>query len=344
MPTKTSPSSVAGLEQELFEVYLWAEGQILAEMARSTMRWGRSPRWLAEAEIGMSRLLEMTAKILGPTAREAQKAYERLLVESYVLGSQQAIESLRAEAAEAAGPGLVPVEHSQRLVTLLSESVDSVNTVTNTVLRTVSDDYREVIREASLGTVLGFQTREEVIQHALNEFATRGVMGFVDKAGRRWNMAAYTRMASRTASHRASVYGRIETLKEQGHNLVRVSDHAGECPLCRPWEGKVLALELPDPQIPQLTRTYEDAEAAGLLHPGCRHQVLPYFHGVSGPVTPQGKPDQYEHEQRQRQIENKIREWKRRELVGDPKAPAKIRAWQERARENVKASPDRTSA
>jgi hypothetical protein len=65
----------------------------------------------------------------------------------------------------------------------------------------------------------------------------------------------------------AHLQGTANRLVEQGHDLVKISTHIGACPLCEPWQGKVLSITGKTKGYP----TLEEAKAAGLFHPNCRH-------------------------------------------------------------------------
>jgi len=65
----------------------------------------------------------------------------------------------------------------------------------------------------------------------------------------------------------AHLQGTANRLVEQGHDLVKVSTHRGACELCQPWQGKILSITGKTPGYP----TLEEAKAAKLFHPRCRH-------------------------------------------------------------------------
>ena len=68
------------------------------------------------------------------------------------------------------------------------------------ILRATSDVYRQVIARVTAQGLAGEYTRRQAAQAALNLFADRGITGFVDVAGRRWNLPSYAEMACRTAA------------------------------------------------------------------------------------------------------------------------------------------------
>jgi hypothetical protein len=77
----------------------------------------------------------------------------------------------------------------------------------------------------------------------------------------------------------------------------------------------------------------------------CRHSLSAYIPGVTKAPTHTADPEGDKARQRQRQIEREIRRWKlRAEAAIDPAAAkpakAKVRAWQARLRDHLKAHPE----
>lgn len=94
-----------------------------------------------------------------------------------------------------------------------------------------------------------------------------GITAFIDKRGRSWNMASYTDMLCRTSSMQIFHQAKTNEYLAHGEDLVIVSSHSPTCDKCAPWNGKVLSLTGETPGYP----TMEEAKAAGLFHPNCRH-------------------------------------------------------------------------
>jgi len=86
--------------------------------------------------------------------------------------------------------------------------------------------------------------------------------------------------------------------------------------------------------------TLDEARAAGLFHPGCKHTVSAYQEGITRPMKAVADPEGYADSQKLRGIERQIRESKRMQAVAmDPaaqaKATARVKAFQAKAREHV---------
>lgn len=149
-------------------------------------------------------------------------------------------------------------------------------------------------------------------QLALDALAVQGLVGFVDRAGRRWNLASYAEMATRAAVSNAWDDTQAATLARAGHDLVVVGTHSteGSCAQCRPWLGRTLSLTGATPGFPTLA----DAKAAGFRHPNCRCSWGPpgTLTAVPRPADLARSAAAYESAQRQRAIDRRQRAAHRR--------------------------------
>ncbi len=227
------------------------------------------------------------------------------------------------------------------------------------IVRDVLDAYRDVVTAATARIVTGVQTRRQAAQAAWQRLTDRGITGFTDRGGRRWQLSSYVEMATRTVAQRAAVQGQTDRLDAIGVRLVYVSNHGQECHLCRPYEGRVLRLDTGptgEVQVPhQLTdepvtvdvvATLAEAQLAGLMHPNCRHSLSAFLPGVTRlPEQPTADPDGDDARQRQRAIERKIRRHKVRQAAAldetaRREAGRRVRAAQAELREHLDAHPE----
>jgi hypothetical protein len=353
------------LAAEVARLYQDAETALLEKLAAALAADIDSPRWaeLKLAAIGNLRTaVETVAEAL---QTDTDGAVRRALVEAYGRGRQAAVAELgaldigRELAARDALPNAPAVD---RLAASLAEDTRPVYA---RITRVVLDLYRSITSRASASTLLGGLTRRQASQRALDQFANRGISGFVDAAGRSWDMATYAEMAVRSVTARAAIEGHIDALGEIGVGLVIVSNAPLECEICRPWEGETLTLsgqsgphtiqaEHATQTVGRLRRrpriipvhvagSLVEARAAGLFHPNCRHSLAAYIPGVTTRPPDHPTPGTtYEDTQRQREIERHIRRWKRRQAAAMDDAArriagAKARAWQKAQREHIAA-------
>ncbi|MEU5838783.1 phage minor capsid protein [Streptomyces diacarni] len=356
-----SPAMAEDLAAAVRRLYEEAERSLIERMARALAEGIGSPLWAEIKLRSVGDLREAVERITAALQQDADGAVALALAEAYGRGRQAAVAELggldvgRELQARRLLPGAPAVD---RLAA--SWAADS-RPLYRRITRAVLDSFRDIITRVTAGPLLGTETRRQASQRALNQFAERGIRGFTDKSGRRWELATYAEMAVRSVTARAAVEGHTDTLEEAGVGLVVVSDAPLECPLCAPWEGEVLALSgQPGPrtvQAPHATDTgsllrrrptvsvhvvgtLPEARAAGLFHPNCRHSVSAYLPGVTerpqAPPHPSGAT--YKDTQKQRYLERQVRAWKRRAAAAldeDARrtANARVRAYQARIRQ-----------
>lgn len=335
-----SPAYVEALAAGVSAHYAEAERGLLEKIGRALANGIDAPEW---AELVLLQVQLVRREAEGLLSQAGQRVAGDLAVAlstAYNRGAAGATVDL-AELLKERVPPLTSVPAIEALVT------DTLATVTAThprILRVVGDVFRSVVAEAAGQVLVGSETRRQAAQRALDRFATKGITGFVDKAGRGWDLTAYTEMAVRSATANAAVEGHTRTLLAAGMDLVIVSNSPQECPLCRPWEGKVLSLTgaLRIDKAP-VVGTLAEARAAGLMHPNCRHSVSAYQHGVTKAPTSTADPEGDAARQKLRYLERQVRAWKRREAVAlddvaATRARARVRAYQAQIRDHVAAT------
>ena len=208
----------------------------------------------------------------------------------------------------------------KKLDNMSGQVVNDIREAQKAAWRRMDDIYRRTIYRAEMNMAAGAKTLDQAVDMATKEFLDAGINCIEYKNGRRVNIASYAEMALRTASQRAVLLGEGKKRDEWRIHTVVVSAHANTCPLCAPWQGKVLvddvfchgtADESKELGYPLLST----AMKAGLLHPNCRHTISTYFPGITKlPEIPDKDKaiGTYNAEQQQRALERKIRKWKRK--------------------------------
>lgn len=187
--------------------------------------------------------------------------------------------------------------------------------------RLLEATLREAVRAGVDEVRAGKATRRNASQQVLDKLVAQGITGFRDKAGRNWSLSSYTEMAVRTETQARALAAGDQAIKDVGLTQVIVSDSPRECPLCRPFEGKVLDLEGTG------SGTLADARSKGYQHPNCTHSHSAYIPGITKVDPGKANPDGYEAKQRQRALERQVRSAKRKEALAlDPAAKAQARA------------------
>ena len=204
---------------------------------------------------------------------DTQKFIETELKTQYKSGAADAIKQLKNTGADIGVSEGFNRVHTEAIAALVddasrsfAESMTGVNRSAQLLLGRVS---REAITQKLAEGVIGGKARREVIKIIKSTLQEQGLAALIDKAGRKWELDRYADMLFRTKAVEARNRGMINRMVENDYDLVQVSAHSGTCPICEPWQGKVLSAR-------GATRGYETvakAEAAGLFHPNCRHAI-----------------------------------------------------------------------
>ena len=197
-------------------------------------------------------------------------------------------------------------------------------------------DYQAAI---TAGTHAPAGQRRQVVQRQMNRTADRGLTIGRDQRGRTLGAVPHVQTVLQTAAGNAAMDGYLDRLTDAGEDLVRVTRSPHPCPVCEPWEDRILSIRSGTGRP-----TIGEARAAGLWHPRCRHTIERYVPGTPRhPHAIDHKPGTYDQEQRQRAIERHIRSWKRREAaalddVQRQLARRKVRQWQAALRAHLAAT------
>ncbi|MGW5519991.1 phage minor capsid protein [Nocardia africana] len=229
--------------------------------------------WLTRMLLKLPRLRAGLVKITRDLDAESQKRVETALRAAWATGRS---------AAHTDSPSVL-VPDAAALEKLIDDVNRAVSDVNRNIPRVGENIYRQTVQEAVREQT--DRDRRKAMQRALDKFARRGITGFVDQRGRRYDLVSYVETAVRTAITHAEVEAYTQQLAAAGHDLVIVSDVAGSCPMCLPFEGHVISISgATVGAISRDTRTgravkvdvlcsLAEARERGLFHRGCRHTI-----------------------------------------------------------------------
>ncbi|MCO6747857.1 phage minor capsid protein [Streptomyces sp. IpFD-1.1] len=351
---------VEPLAERTRDLYAGAEERLLGIIARQLAAGLEAPGWVEAKLAAVQQVRRASQAVVDELGKATRLDVFDAVAEAYNVGHRAAVAELGALSEDAGRLVDDRLPQAQAVDRLAQEAVDVVTATHRSILRAVVDTFRAVVSSVAATPLLGTGTRRQATQDALRQFADAGIRAFVDQAGRRWSLPSYAEMAVRTATARAATEAHTRTLTEHGVDLVVVSNSPRECPLCRPWERTLLTIGGPaGPRTVEVEHAVEDgrtvrvrvagsldeARAAGLQHPNCRHSVSAYTPGLTEVDDAEPDPAGYEAGQRQRAIERNIRKWKRRQAVAlDPQeqraTAGKVRQWQGAMRQHLADHPD----
>lgn len=349
-----SSELAADLAQATVDLYTEAEQILLARIAKAIAAGLDSPAWAEEQLLTVQAVRRTAVQLLMELQTAGQQAVGQAITTAYNRGGAAAVADLTAllggDFEEFSGP-LATVTGRAPAARLVAETASRIAATHGRILRSVDDGYREVIAAASGQALLGTMTRREAAQRALDQLARRGITGFVDKAGRGWDLASYVEMATRAATAQAAVNAHADRLVAYGMDLVIVSDAPQECEACRPWEGRVLSLTggtigtVTGSGGVRVAGSLAAAREAGLLHPGCRHSLSLFQPGVTKVPTGTADPEGDRARQRLRYLERQVRAARRQEAAAlDDTARRSARARVKAGRDAIAAHVATTSA
>lgn len=202
--------------------------------------------------------------------------------------------------------------NQKRLDALMNAVEHDMKTAQTAVLRYTNDQYRKIIFQSQVAASSGALTYDKAVDMATSDFLKKGINCITYSNGAVHNIVSYADMAVRTASKRAYLMGEGQKRQEWGISTVILNKRFNACPLCMPFEGKVLIDDVwsggtsKDGPYPLMS----SAMAAGLYHPNCKDKHSTYFEGISP------KPESRYYEEKpvikERQlIENKLNHAKR---------------------------------
>lgn len=246
-------------QERLIKLYTTAENEILSLLNRALLR-GNQTDYLESMRANVQKIINQL--------QEGNKTWcTEAIPGTYVRGVEMANELVHDSGWKFKTIGGFGAIHQQAAQLLAENTYQRLNEVVTVVGRQVDDIYRELALERTRGSIIGYETWDRVARRYRTELADKGVTGFKDRSGKNWNMTTYTRMVARTTTMEAHLEGTKNRLMELDWDLVKVSSHHGACPLCVPWEGKILSLSGKTKGYP----TLDEAKADGLFHPNCRH-------------------------------------------------------------------------
>lgn len=257
----------------------------LAAQVEAAVRSGN----LQQASQRRMQLARLVA-LLDQIGAQTEPVARRLVAEAHAQGAAATAVHLGASVAAPEIPVAFAGISREAVSALQDAMVGRLRDSRLTVGRQAQDVYAKAGRRAALRAILGADgsprsaarqlaqdlVRDKDIVRLLHD--SRGAVGFVDKAGKRWSMDTYSEMVVRTTTREAVVQGQVDRMVSHGVNLARVSTHSSSCPICIPLEGKLISL---DGTVSEYQgEPVADSSSLPPLHPNCRHTIYPVVSAV----------------------------------------------------------------
>ena len=270
------------------------------------------PDWLTRVRWGLPGFLGRVRRRIGETAARVERIVAANLVDIVARAAREA-------ALDARWTGDLPDVNPadvRGVLTALEASHRRVET-------TVEDAFRRAVfaaQQAQPGDPAA------AVQRVLDDLAGRGVTGYVDAAGRRWNLETYVETVVRSRYAEAALQAYVDVCRRAGLRLARISVNHSRHAACRAWEGKTVSLD-GSPRGEYLLRspagrlvtvtcdgTLQESRLAGVWHPWCQHRLTAVIPGGGLRVRRSPSIDM-EARARRRYLARTARAWDRRTRV-----------------------------
>ena len=349
-----SPRYLAGLSDDLVEIYSQLEIDILRDMARRLARVGK----ITEATKWQAQVLTEAGGLRQDIARILHKYDKRIVQEIQEIFNDALIKNARADNrifAEATGR-TISDNNAQMMLTTIKKTHEDLSRLTLTSAEVTNKTFLKQANNAYMQVTSGAFDYDTAMKMAANEIAKTGVTTMITYT----NNAKPVRRSLESAVRMNILTGVNQTASQQTMNncealdcdLVEVTAHIGARPEHEEWQGKVYSVSGKSEKYPPFS-ICGYGEADGICGINCRHSFYPYFEGMEKhysqddldemskeTVDYNGKSySRYEGEQQLRHIERTIRHYKKEAATQDAMgidstaARRKIGEWQAKARD-----------
>jgi len=293
------------------------------EMLGDTELPNYTTEWQQQKLAEISKLREENLKVINKLAVKTLNAVDDDITEAG-FNAIEAIEGdfLKAKAAGVALNPVLPYREDPTLRAIVQSFVDVGQTNTKLIIDSANTNSINVYVNSINKTVqqvnLGISTPQVALRQTIREWSKTGIPVLVDSAGRQWAAESYYNNVLRSTIRNVTTDIQFKRMDQYGTDLIEVSSHTGARPGCEPWQGNIYSRSRNHHDFPPFSDT-TFGEPSGLLGNNCRHQIYPFFEGVSTTTftRPNTKENDkiYEESQEQRRLENNIRKAKREKAV-----------------------------
>lgn len=291
-------------QYDIHEIYSQMEQHIIASMKRNLMRHNKEQekygieftQWQAAKLKELRRFRKENKAIIGGATKRLPKDIQQHLLNEYRQGLVGVIKKHKEKFGDTTltrdlSDGFFGT-NDKKIQALIDAVNNDLQAANHAALRMANDAYRQTIHKAAMFAANGVMTEKQAIEMAIHEFAKRGLNCIKYSNGARHNIKEYAEMALRTAETRAMLMGEGKARQELGETLVQITKHGTACPLCVPFEGKVLIDDVYSggtwenskeayEKVPQAKRAgvrfMSEAMKQGLYHPRCRHGLGTFY-------------------------------------------------------------------
>lgn len=321
-----TPTYLAGVADEVIEVYGLVEQDIADDIVRRTLKMGYvtdTAKWQYQKAKEFGYFQEDVAGILSRAGLKSKRQVKQIM-------AQAAVDSLAYDDAIYRKAGLTPLSlaKSPAMQALVLQGTDKtlrlLSNFTKTTALTSYDAFGMLLDRAYIQIMSGAFTQQTAIYRAIKELASKGItrIAYESATGHASydNVDVAVRRTIVTGVNQSAAKLQLARAQDMGCELVEVTSHSGARPSHAEWQGQVYSLSRGHRSG---YRDFYDVTGygtgEGLCGWNCYHSFYPFFEGLSIPAASRdpsadmGKDntEEYELSQKQRYYERQIRAAKR---------------------------------
>ena len=310
-------------------------------ISRMMARLGRGEEYLLTAtDKWQIEILQEAGYLLEDIQQEIAKITKKEVSEIQEAMEDAGVEAVKYDSKiyEEAGISSEPLEESPALIRTLQRDYEATAGEWRNFTRTTANEaqrtFINAMDRAYRMVVSGGVSYSEAVRDVINDVSDSGIK-VKYPSGRELTVESATMMIVRTGVSQASSDVGIVRAAENGAAYILVSSHLGARPSHQKWQGKIYSIDWDDlkrlkpglidniSDLPKPSKKYPDfikstgyGRVDGLCGANCRHSFSVYYPGISNnPFEKYNSKENreiYEKQQRQRTLERRIRDSKRK--------------------------------
>ena len=242
------------LEEEIAQLYISAFKD-LQKYIKQAKNPAKRNYWIAVAR-SMDKKIDKKVKEL--IEKKFYPEYDKQMAE---------MEKILTESGVPEGFGVTYYGAVEKVAENLTQNIDKLKVV---VGRRTQDFWREAQLIETGEKWASGESWATMKDKLVQRIKDAGYLDFVDKSGRKWDLDSYASMVARTVTKQAATAATVDACGRHDHDLVQVSSHGTDCPICKPLEGQIFSLSGNNPKYPKW-------EYQIPAHPNCKHVITPYI-------------------------------------------------------------------
>lgn len=328
-----SPERLEQLPKPALALWQQVEEDILQDMAQRIAQAGK----LTDIAAWQARRLEVMRLFRRDVVRRLSQALGKSEAEVREMLAKAGTETLASDDTVYKAAGLKPISpnDSPALRNLLAagarQTQGTLVNLTATTADLATAQLGQSLDRAWLQVSSGAFDYQTAIRRSVRDLADRGLEAVHYPAtGHTDTLEVAVRRALLTGVNQTAARLQIARMDEMGVDLVETTAHYGARPEHAAWQGCIFSRSGKHPKYPDFVKSTGYGTGRGLCGWNCRHNFHPFCDGISEPLYTAGRLQQmeakeirykerdytrYEVSQMQRELERRIRKWKRRTLM-----------------------------